>query len=365
MERGRERHLFPGNNTPEGFYSYYHYILPQREANHIFCMKGGPGVGKSTFMKRIGIRMQDMGYAVEYLHCSSDPDSLDGIVIPKLRAAMIDGTAPHVVDPKNPGAVDEIINLGEYWNLRGIKKNKEEVIDINEKVGLLFKRAYRYIAASKQLFDDTVCIYDKATDYSGLSLEIESVKDKIFREHGTGKLGKVRKQFASAITPLGLIHYLDTLYDDTYEVYTIKNHWGIGVNRLLKRISEEAIIRGFNTELYYNPMEPKKGIEHVVIPCLKKAFITQNKYLCVKRHNHVIDLAQYTDDNILENERAAIDFDTKQYEIMLNKGISTIKTAKQTHDDMEKYYIPNMDFDAVKKKMHEVLARMLEYAEED
>lgn len=365
MERGNERHLFPGNNTPEGFYSYYHYILPQREANHIFCIKGGPGVGKSTFMKRIGKRLQDMGFDVEYLHCSSDPDSLDGIVIPKLRVSMIDGTAPHVVDPKNPGAVDEIINLGEYWNLSGIKQNKEEVIDINEKVGLLFKRSYRYIAASKHLLDDITCIYEKATDYSGLAQEIENIKNDIFKTNKSNKLGKVRKQFGSAITPLGLIHYLDSLYDDTYEVYTIKNNWGIGVNRLLKRISEEAIIRGYNTELYYNPMEPSQSIEHVVIPCLKIAFVTQNKYLSVKRKDHIIDLSKYADNNILKDDKTTIDFDKKQYEIMLNKGISTIKKAKQTHDDMEKYYIPNMNFEEVKKKMHEILARILEYAEED
>ncbi|WP_206459271.1 hypothetical protein [Anaerovorax sp. IOR16] len=48
---GKQRHMFPGNNTPEGFFSYYQYILSQKEADKIFCIKGGPGVGKSTFMK--------------------------------------------------------------------------------------------------------------------------------------------------------------------------------------------------------------------------------------------------------------------------------------------------------------------------
>ena len=36
-----ERHYFPGNNTPLGFFSYYKYILGQREANKIICIKGG------------------------------------------------------------------------------------------------------------------------------------------------------------------------------------------------------------------------------------------------------------------------------------------------------------------------------------
>ena len=59
--RGRERHTFPGSNTPKGFFSYYDFILEQREATRIFCIKGGPGVGKSTFMKITGDEMLDKG----------------------------------------------------------------------------------------------------------------------------------------------------------------------------------------------------------------------------------------------------------------------------------------------------------------
>ena len=103
MEKGRIRHMFPGGNTSEGFYSYYDYVLPQERAERIFILKGGPGVGKSTFMKKIAEEMLNRGYDVEYMHCSSDPSSLDGIVVPAKNVAVIDGTAPHVIDPKNPG----------------------------------------------------------------------------------------------------------------------------------------------------------------------------------------------------------------------------------------------------------------------
>ena len=158
----QHRHLFPGNNTSEGFFSYYAHILPQCEANRIFCLKGGPGVGKSTFMERIANRMAGEGYMIEYLHCSSDPESLDGIVIPALRVALIDGTAPHVVDPINPGAVDEIINLGEYWDQDGIARHRDDIIAIGAQVGQLFHRAYYYLAAAKCLMDDALALYSAA-----------------------------------------------------------------------------------------------------------------------------------------------------------------------------------------------------------
>ena len=45
------------------------------EANRIFVLKGGPGMGKSTFMRKIGEAMSAQGYHIEYCCCSSDNDS--------------------------------------------------------------------------------------------------------------------------------------------------------------------------------------------------------------------------------------------------------------------------------------------------
>ena len=61
MNRGSIKRVFPGGNTPLGFFSYYDYIIPT-DAERIFVIKGGPGVGKSTFMKKIGEAMLDSGY---------------------------------------------------------------------------------------------------------------------------------------------------------------------------------------------------------------------------------------------------------------------------------------------------------------
>lgn len=96
---GKRRDYYLGNNTPEGFFSYYKYILGQKEAEKIICIKGGPGTGKSTFMRKIGEVLLGQGEDVDFLHCSADSDSLDGIVLKTLKVAMVDGTSPHVIDP--------------------------------------------------------------------------------------------------------------------------------------------------------------------------------------------------------------------------------------------------------------------------
>ena len=129
--KGTQRHYFPGNNTPEGFFSYYSYILDPKEAKRIYCIKGGPGNGKSTFMRKIGEEFLDRGMNVDFLHCSSDSNSLDGIIIKNKRTAFIDATRPHVTDPINPGAVDEIINLGAMWKNSDLTAAKRDIIRLN------------------------------------------------------------------------------------------------------------------------------------------------------------------------------------------------------------------------------------------
>ena len=62
-------------------------------------LKGGPGCGKSTFMRRVGAAMERAGERVVYINCSGDPDSLDGAIFLDRNAAIVDGTSPHGTAP--------------------------------------------------------------------------------------------------------------------------------------------------------------------------------------------------------------------------------------------------------------------------
>ena len=81
-------HLFPGGNTIQGFFNYYQSILSDSGLEKIYTIKGGPGVGKSTFMKDIAKHFESLGESVEYYHCSSDPDSLDGILLKERKYCL-------------------------------------------------------------------------------------------------------------------------------------------------------------------------------------------------------------------------------------------------------------------------------------
>lgn len=363
MKKTNVRHIFPGGNTSQGFYSYYDYILPQSQANHIFCLKGGPGVGKSTFMQYIGDEMANKGYDVDFLHCSSDNSSLDGVLFPGVNIALIDGTSPHVVDPKNPGAVDEIINLGDFWDKDNIKLNKTKIIDANKEVAILFKRAYKYLAAAKSIYDDNKEIYKKAANNAAADMEVEKlISNELFFLPVCEKRGSIKKQFASAITPDGLICHLDSVIPQDSSIYLVCGAPGSGTSKLMSRMADEAMMRGIDVEAYYCPIEPQKRIEHLYIPQLNLALISQSKYHNIKRKNtEFLDMSRYIDDEIMMQNSDALDFNTENFDMLLAKAVETINCAKITHDFMETFYIPNMNFEKQHDLRDKILERILNY----
>ena len=91
---------FLGGNTPSGFYSLYHQLSDPERFRALYIIKSGPGSGKSTLMRRVERHAQAAGLETEEVLCSGDPESLDAVIIPALGAAVVDGTAPHVVVSK-------------------------------------------------------------------------------------------------------------------------------------------------------------------------------------------------------------------------------------------------------------------------
>ena len=93
-------HFFLGANTAAGFHSLYEPFCDAAALDDLMVIKGGAGMGKSTFMKTLAESAEKtLGEMCEYIHCSGDPESLDAVRFPTLRVAAVDGTAPHAAAP--------------------------------------------------------------------------------------------------------------------------------------------------------------------------------------------------------------------------------------------------------------------------
>ena len=101
MDGMKRVEYFLGANSSAGFFSLYDQLIDPETAARIYILKGGPGCGKSTLMGMVAKELERVGEQVEYILCSGDPDSLDGVVVPGLGVAIVDGTAPHGRESKS------------------------------------------------------------------------------------------------------------------------------------------------------------------------------------------------------------------------------------------------------------------------
>ncbi len=369
------RHIYPGNNTPLGFYSYYDYILSQEAARKIYCIKGGPGTGKSTFMRKIAEEFSMLEESIDYLHCSSDPDSLDGIILKEHRIALIDATSPHTVDPINPGAVDTIIHLGDYWNEEGIRQNKNAVLAGGRKIHRYFSQCYNYLAAAGCLYKNMAQIYEDAAEKA----EIYKMAAHIVnRELGSYDIslttGEIKKAFASAITPVGIMNHIHSLVSGCKCIYIISGPVGFSGGRILSTVMESAIYRGFSVEAYYCPLRPAEDPEHLIIPELSVALLSACSYHDIEAWEIaesaavgeeypeivLIDMNEMSDESETKQQYAFLEENLIAFDNMLTHAVECLKRAKAEHDLLERCYIPNMDFKKIDLLRDEIVGKIKE-----
>ena len=78
----------------------------------------------------------------------------------------MDGTAPHVMEPRYPGAVDQLLNFGEYWDDELIAPNRDRIIECAEHGSWLFNTAYSQLREGRIAYNEWKSHIAKCLDRS-------------------------------------------------------------------------------------------------------------------------------------------------------------------------------------------------------
>ncbi|GIO43355.1 PRK06851 family protein [Paenibacillus apis] len=344
----RELRYFAGGNTARGFYSLFESNL--KDLQRLFILKGGPGTGKSTLMKSIGKEWHERGYDVELVHCSSDAESLDAVIIPALGAGVVDGTAPHVIEPKAPGAVEEYVNLGEAWDSRALIGQKEQIFLINQKVADAYAAAYSKFAEALRIHDQWERIYYAQMDFEQADQLTHRMVEQLFGDHRLEKRSIVKHRFLGAATPAGAVDFVPNLTEGLTRRYFIKGRAGTGKSTMLKKIAAEAENRGFDVEIYHCGFDPN-SLDMVIVRELNFAIFdstSPHEYFPEREGDEVIDtyaasVKPGTDERYAE-QLAEV---SSRYKESMKDAISHLAEAKRYRDELEGIYVSAMDFSKV------------------
>lgn len=361
--RGAIKMRFPGSNSAYGFFSYYTYIV-WPEVIKLFIIKGGPGTGKSTFMKASGQEMLEKGFNVEYHYCSANSRSLDGVTFPELGTGIIDGTAPHINDPVYPGAVDEIVDLGIFLHKKLLQENREEIIRLSRKKGEFFKAAYVFLSTAKQYLDAAEQeLENKNIAHSEFPVEITGeLVEGIFGSRKSSSPPLTRKLFISAITPQGPVNHLDNLAGSYNYVYVLTGENTTFKRRVIQEVREAARARKFDVEDFCCALDPYRT-DHLGLPELDTVLINSTDPHFFPTGSASGSYKEIETDlpgtlpaeEVLETKSTFL----YHYREAFKSGISMLQKAGEIHDEIETYYIEAMDFSAVENLRRNILESIL------
>ena len=350
---------FLGANSPSGFYSLYDQLISPETARGIYILKGGPGCGKSTLMRRVAGLLQENGITAEYILCSGDPDSLDAVVFPALHTALVDGTAPHVVEPKYPGVVESYVNLGECYDKQGLGDLRQGIMDCMKGYKGCYQSAYRCLGAAAEIRADVRSTLLTETLLRRLMKRAEGILSREIKSRKGVRPGRVRQRFLGAITHKGPICLYDTALTQCTRIYEFSDRYGLA-HDLLTHLLAGAVRSGYDVVACPSPMAPDR-LTHLILPELSLAFLSSAPDCPFTGQSYRrVRLDSMADEEILRRNRPRLRFAQKVSAALVEEAVESLAQAKAMHDDLERLYNPYVDFDRVDQAARRIADEILD-----
>ncbi|MED4534265.1 PRK06851 family protein [Metabacillus fastidiosus] len=356
---GKVRNYYAGGNTAKGFYSFYDSALDGLD--RVFILKGGPGTGKSSLMRAVGEKMVKEGLDIEYLHCSSDNNSIDGVIIRSLQVGIVDGTSPHVIEPKAPGAIEEYVNLGIAWDSTILRNNKSEIVKLSEQRDQQFQKAYATFAKALKAHDLLEKVYISNMNFNEANKLTGELIEEFYEDKKLEKKSNMTHRFLGAATPNGAINFIENLTDDIGKRYLIKGRAGSGKSTMLKKLTAEAENRGFDVEVYHCGFDPN-SLDMLILRELDIAIFDStapHEYFPERESDEIVDMYDRcitpgTDEKYADE----IEEHGKAYKNGMKEATGYLAEAKSIHEKMEEIYIKAMDYSKVEEIKQNIITEI-------
>lgn len=350
-------HFFLGANSGAGFRSLFAQAVDLETARDLVILKGGPGVGKSTFLGEVGRCMEQMGTPVEYIHCAGDPDSLDGVLLPALRCGLLDGTAPHVLEPNYPAAVDRMVDLGRFYDLTMAKAARETVRELVQEGAACRRRAECCLRAARQMEREAAQTVQSQFDWRRAFRRVQGIQNRELRRQGE-EAGTTDRRFLGGITCQGVLWRFESVQALCKRIYVLEDRWALA-GPLLEQLHLRAAELGWNTVACCAPEEPER-LEHLLIPGLGLAFVTSRPGMRYPEKPY----RRFRLDAMAHPERkGSLRFMERMAGQLQQEAVFALAEAKSAHDRLEAVYRPYVDFEGVRALAALEAGRLLSWME--
>ena len=352
---------FLSANSSQGFVSLFEDNLAVLD--RVFLLKGGPGTGKSTLMKKVGNHFLKLGFDIDFVYCSSDIQSLDAVIIPKLGAAIVDATAPHVLEPKVPGAVETYVNLGLALNRERLLPQKEQILALKDTLAASYQNLYTHYRDALDIHDDWEKIFIDQMDFDLAEIFKEKVCDELVDFPPLDRPSRSSHRFFGASTPAGAFDFIENITQNLEKRYFIKGRPGTGKSTLMKAIAEKGLSLGYDAHIYHCSFDPK-SLDMVLFPQAGICFFDStapHEYFPSKDTDQILDTyAAFVHPGTDEAHAVAIGAFAEAYGAKMKAGQKELSKAKEAHQQLENIYVRATNFEIIEAFMKQIIDEIQE-----
>lgn len=341
--------FFLASKTDKGFVSYFDQLLA-KDRPGAALIKGGPGSGKSTLMKKVASALEEAGHEAELIPCASDPDSLDAVIDRTTGRAVIDGTAPHMLDPVYPGARDILLNAGDAWDEGTLRARQGEIMRLSDEANDCHAQASAYIAAAGTLLRRCRAIAARYVDDAAVRALAQNIRLPL--DEGARQIPEYR--LLSAVSVGRVAFFKGTIDALCQRKLVVTDEWGAASHLLLERVRISA--RDANRRMILCPCSVcADKLEHILLPGDGLCVSCANPFHDASAGAAEVVEAPYRRVPAREQEAMrALAFHARELIVLAQEQVAL---SKAIHDVLERVYVSAMDFSILEP----VRARALEF----
>lgn len=311
---------FLASNTPQGFHSLFHQLLPSKEAQAIYLLQGGVGETTSSLLRQIDNESQARGQNTQQILCTANPNQLDALLIPSLKIALVDASAPHNLEPNYIGLIEHYVDLSPCYLTEKLEHLKSDIFSASQAYKEAQNRTTPCLTAAEELRETILHLVSTEKLQEKLTKRAKGILNREFKTKKPQETGSVTQRFLSAITPEGRLFLDHTASLQCQKIFLLWDNYHIAHQLLLPLLSG-AVQRGYHVIACLHPQSPKH-LEHLLIPELSLAFLTNASTLPFSGDSdRKIRLETMIDTGLLKHHRNRLRTYRKMYHALLDEII--------------------------------------------
>lgn len=350
---------FLGSSSPQGYVSRPDQ-LGEPGGWRCWVVQGGAAASRSAVIARARRAMEGRDALVEELVCSGDPSTLDGAIFPGCRVSIADGDPPHAIQPRHPGAYEEMVSLWGCLDRQVLWDAREEIIRLEREEERLERDAGGDLYAAGALTGELASMGAAATDRGKLLAYARRLAAREF-PRPAGKKGGEKVRLLSAVTPEGQLLLRDTVAAAAPRAIAIEDSWGAVANALLEALRDLALESGLEVVTCRCPLFPFTKLDHLLLPQLGLGFLTLNRGNAREvtgLTQRAIHATRFCDGARLRQRKGRAAFLRRAAAGMLDQAAEVLGQQREARRQLDRLLLSATDQDAVEAVASRVAKEM-------